>query len=179
MSSSTTTDAGCMTHPVNKKSTTRKCNCVHRYFYLLPRERVGAASRARRARVRVLLAEEGIPLRRQQQFLLNFDTENTHYKKHTPPLRIYIQVGSVPITVLSQLDGSWIKPEMTVFFWSETNQHVRFGSNFEKVQNNVEKITSSTLKIKYAAPVRSGPGLRWLTMHFLVRYLRDIQLCEF
>jgi hypothetical protein len=42
------------------------------------------------------------------------------------------------------------KPEMAVFFWSETNQHVRFGSNFEKVQNNVEKITSSTLKIKYA-----------------------------
>jgi len=49
------------------------------------------------------------------------------------------------------------KPEMAVFFWSETNQHVRFGSNFEKVQNNVEKITSSTLKIKYAAPLRSGP----------------------
>ncbi len=89
--------------------------------------------------------------------LLNFDTENLNYKKHTPPLRVYIQVGSVPMTVLSQLDGSWIKPEMTAFFWSETNQHVRFGSNFEKVQNNVEKITSSTLKIKYAAPLRSGP----------------------
>ena len=148
MSSSTTTDAGCMTHPVNKKSTTRNCNCVHRYFYLLPRERVGASSRARAC----VAGGRRIPLRRQQQFysisILKIPTI-----KNTPhPCGVYIYTGGFCSHHCFVTIG-WImdfKPEMTVFFWSETNQHVRFGSNFEKAQNNIEKITSSTLKIKYA-----------------------------